>query len=89
MATTLKATENDRKKSTVKQAANAKATAGQKDDSKSASRKKAGPHEITSASRLEMIEVAAYYIAEKRGFDQQNMDHWLAAEKEIDRQLNA
>ncbi len=35
--------------------------------------------------RMEKIAVAAYYLAEQRGFSSgQEMDDWLRAEKEID-----
>lgn len=44
---------------------------------------------ITSDERYRMIEVTAYYIAERSGFGDNHLDHWLAAEKEIDSQLNA
>lgn len=91
MATT-KTTENGIKKSAVKKSAVPKTATAKTAASKTAatSRKKnSSTQVITSASRLQMIEVAAYYIAEKHGFNSQNMDHWLAAEREIDRKLNA
>lgn len=44
---------------------------------------------ITSDERYRMIEVSAYYIAEKSGFGDNHLDYWLAAEKEVDNQLNA
>ena len=36
-----------------------------------------------------MIVVAAYYIAEKKGFGHNHMDYWLEAEQEINAKLNA
>lgn len=89
MATTPKTTENGRKKPTAKQAAAAKAATAKTEGGKTTSRKKTSPASVPPTSRVQMIEVAAYYIAEKHGFDHQHMDHWLAAEKEIDRQLDA
>jgi hypothetical protein len=40
-------------------------------------------------AREEMIRIAAYFIAEKRGFlAGAELDDWLAAEAEIDARLN-
>lgn len=47
------------------------------------------PTVITSSDRFKMIEVAAYYIAEKNGFGHDHLHHWLQAEQEIDAKLNA
>jgi len=44
---------------------------------------------ITSSDRFKMIEVAAYYIAEKSGFGHDHLHYWLQAEQEIDAKLNA
>lgn len=90
-----KKTENDTKKSTVKKAAAPKAAAtktpAKKTASKTAttSKKTTVPSIITSATRLQMIEEAAYYIAEKNGFYGHSIEYWLAAEKEVDSKLNA
>jgi hypothetical protein len=90
MATT-KPSDNGIKKTATKKAAAPKSTTAKTAASKTSStrKKNASAPVITSASRLQMIEVAAYYIAEKHGFNHHNMDHWLAAEKEIDSKLNA
>ena len=41
---------------------------------------------ITSEQRNNYVEVAAFYIAERRGFASANpADDWIAAEAEIDR----
>jgi hypothetical protein len=41
------------------------------------------------AARAELIRVAAYYRAEKRGFvPGAELDDWLAAEAELDARLN-
>ena len=43
-------------------------------------------HPVTLAQRYDYVEVAAYYIAEKRGFDARSTDEdWAQAELEIDR----
>lgn len=43
---------------------------------------------ISDQSRQNRIEVAAYYIAKKRGFQSgSELEDWLQAEKEVDRQL--
>jgi hypothetical protein len=45
--------------------------------------KKAEP--MSGFERYKMIEVAAYYSAEKNGFAGNAADYWIAAEKEIDK----
>lgn len=60
---------------------------------------KASPHKRTPArssthinpsQRHRMIEVAAYYIAEKRGFSGTDpLQDWFRAEHEVDELLNA
>lgn len=43
---------------------------------------------LSEEQRRHYIEVAAYYIAEKCGFDcSRDSENWLAAEAEIDRLL--
>jgi hypothetical protein len=42
---------------------------------------------MSGFERYKMIEVAAYYIAEKNGFAGHAADYWIAAEKEIDKKL--
>jgi hypothetical protein len=45
--------------------------------------------EITPEQRQRMIEEAAYFIAERQGFmNHSTLEHWLAAEAEIDKQLS-
>jgi len=52
---------------------------------RSAARKKAG---IPAEQRRNYIEMAAYYIAERRGFGPGNLlEDWVQAEAEIDRLL--
>ncbi len=43
---------------------------------------------VTSDQRWAMIAIAAYYLAEKRGFaEESSVGDWLEAEREIDHQL--
>ena len=45
-------------------------------------------HPVTPEQRYHYVEVAAYYIAEKRGFDAGSTEEdWAQAELEIDRLL--
>jgi len=87
-----KTTDAPAKKSTTAKKAAAPKTASKKTvldkaAKPAASRKKTAI--ITSEERYKMIEVAAYYIAEKKGFGHQHMDYWLEAEQEINAKLNA
>ncbi len=44
---------------------------------------------VSKELHLEMIQVAAYYIAEKRGFaGHESVQDWFKAEMEIDRKLH-
>jgi hypothetical protein len=94
MMATSKTTDNGSKKPVAKKAAASKAAAAKPAAKKTASKtstskKNSAPAIVTSANRLQMIEVAAYYIAEKHGFHGPSADHWLAAEKQVDSKLNA
>jgi Protein of unknown function (DUF2934) len=42
---------------------------------------------VSGFERYKMIEVAAYYMAEKKGFAGNSTDYWVAAEKEINKKL--
>ncbi|MEW8027760.1 MAG: DUF2934 domain-containing protein [Candidatus Thiodiazotropha sp.] len=58
-----------------------KSTKKEKKDSK-------GTSEVSPQQRLDMIAEAAYFIAEKHGFDQQRvMQDWQQAEQQIDDML--
>lgn len=47
------------------------------------------PDVISSQQRQQMINEAAYYLAQRRGFISGNpVDDWLAAEAEVDQQLS-
>lgn len=92
---TSKTTENGSKKPAAKKATATKEIASKPPAKKTASKtttsskKSSASAIVTSENRLQMIETAAYYIAEKHGFNGPSTDHWLAAEKQIDSQLNA
>ncbi len=62
----------------VTEAAPAKKTAAKK---KAAA---AGPQAITPDQRRQFIAEAAYFRAQRQGFDIDPVECWLAAEKEID-----
>ncbi|MES9992990.1 MAG: DUF2934 domain-containing protein [Candidatus Thiodiazotropha sp.] len=54
--------------------------------------KKAGKHttKVSTEERLEMIATAAYYIAEKHGFEpQRSAQDWHQAELQIDAMLKS
>lgn len=63
--------------------------APKKTESKKAPAKKASKKtsDMSGFERYKMIEVAAYYMAEKHGFAGHAADYWIAAEKEIDKKL--
>jgi len=55
----------------------------------SSRQKRTAPLLITPEQRRQMIEEAAYFIAEGQGFmEHSSLDYWLAAEAEIDKQLS-
>lgn len=84
--TTTKTTTAAKKPAASKKAAAPKAAAEKKPAAKKISTQKTvsanSPFE-----RYKMIEVAAYYIAEKDGFKGYAADYWIAAEKEIDKKI--
>lgn len=63
-----KAAPATEKKTTVKKAASAKTT---------------GKAQLTPEERYRMVQTAAYFIAERNGFQGYPADHWLQAELEI------
>lgn len=81
MATAKKASEEKAKpkKAAAKPADKVKKTAAAKPKASTAKTAKAGAPE----QRYRMIEVAAYYIAEKNGFAGNAADYWVQAEIEI------
>ena len=52
-----------------------------------ATRKSGNGNSVGTEQRAHYIEVAAFYIAERRGFSSDPVADWLAAEVEIDRLL--
>lgn len=85
MATTKTTTAAKKPAAPKKAAASTAAT-----EKKPAARKASTKKTLTANSpfeRYKMIEVAAYYIAEKDGFQGYAADYWIAAEKEIDKKL--
>lgn len=55
---------------------------------KATAAKKQGAPALTAEQRSYYVEIAAYYIAERRGFHGgSELDDWVQAEKEIDRLL--
>lgn len=86
-------------KTAEKKVATAKAVAPKKEATKKATSKKSEPKkpsikkaaknygEMSGFERYKMIEVAAYYMAEKHGFAGHAADYWIAAENEIDKIL--
>jgi len=79
------------KTTTAKKAAPAKpaATKAKTAAPKKAPAKKAAPKKVTVSpeERYRMVEVAAYFIAERNGFSSNPADCWVAAEVEISRLL--
>jgi hypothetical protein len=67
------------KKPAAKKAAPKKASPAKANTAKSAA--------MSGFERYKMIEVAAYYMAEKKDFKGNSADFWIAAEKEIDKKL--
>jgi Protein of unknown function (DUF2934) len=62
-----------------------KKVAAKKPTAKKVSTPKSGS--VSGFERYKMIEVAAYYMAEKKGFAGNSTDYWVAAEKEINKKL--
>jgi len=60
-----------------------KAAAPKKTTSAKSAIKKTKNSTADLAQRYRMIEIAAYFIAEKDGFASNPVDYWLAAEAEI------
>ena len=42
---------------------------------------------VTPEQRQRMVEVSAYYLAEKNGFKGDGQQYWLQAEKDVDAKL--
>lgn len=99
MATTK--TAADPKKATAPKAAPAKkpaaakaAPAAKKPAAKPAAKKAAPkaaktskPNKISNEERYRMVEVAAYFLAERNGFKGSPVEYWTAAEAQISKLL--
>ena len=88
IAKPVAATSKPAKKTAPKAAAKHVTQPVAKPATKPAAAKKAAAvaKRLDPAQRANYVEVAAFYIAERRGFAAANhMDDWLAAEAEIDR----
>lgn len=91
--TDVKATKTSTttKKTTAKSKAAAKSTTPKKTTTsakktiakKAATKKKSTTAGLTPEQRYKMVEVAAYYLAEKDGFSGSPVDYWIAAEIQI------
>jgi hypothetical protein len=44
---------------------------------------KAAPNKISNEERYRMVEVAAYFLAERNGFKGSPVEYWTAAEAQI------
>jgi hypothetical protein len=82
MATT-KAKATTAKKTTAKPAAKKTAAPKKTPAKKTVSKKATKARSIGGEERYRMIEVAAYYIAERNNFKGSSTDYWIAAEAEI------
>jgi hypothetical protein len=77
------------KKSAPKKAATTKAPAKKSAEKKSVPKKASTNKSVTVSAfeRYKMIEVAAYYLAEQKGFTGNSADDWVTAEKQIDKKI--
>ena len=75
-------------KASPKKAATKKAAAKKAAPKKKAPTKKKAVKTISAQERYHMIDEAAYYRAEKTGFQVDPHENWIAAEQEIDELLS-
>ena len=90
----IKKTGTSKPKQTVKKTVAPAVTAVPAEPRKRATRKqktaaKPAPIQVSPEERQKMIELAAYFRAEKVGFTGDPQEHWAAAEKEVDAMLKA
>ena len=71
------------KKPVAKKVAPAKKTVAKKPATKKATKARS----IGAEERYKMIEMAAYYIAERNHFKGSTIDFWIAAEAEINKKI--
>lgn len=75
------------KKSTTTKTVSKKTTAAAKPAAAPATKSAPAVKTITKADRQRLIEQAAYFRAEKQGFQGNAQDHWNAALAEVDADL--
>lgn len=89
----IKKTSVSKPKQAVKKPAAAPVAAAPAEPRKRVTRKSKAAHpapiQVTPEERQKMIELAAYFRAEKAGFTGDPHEHWVAAEKEVDAMLKA
>jgi Protein of unknown function (DUF2934) len=84
-----KAATSPAKKAVVKKVAVKKAAVKKPATKKAATKKiSTAKSTLSGFERYKMIEVAAYYLAEKKGFTGNAADYWVTAEKDIDKKLS-
>jgi len=76
-----------KRKAVKKSTANKKAPAKRKKSAKKRTGK--SKKSVSAEKRYNMIQDAAYYLAEKSGFTGNSADHWIKAEKQTDAQLKS
>jgi hypothetical protein len=64
-------------------AAEKKPAAAKKTVAKKAAPKASKPNKISNEERYRMVEVAAYFLAERNGFKGNPVEYWTAAEAQI------
>lgn len=78
------------KKKTIDDAASVSIDVAVAAPKKRAPRKSVNSRKISPAERHHMVEIAAYYIAERRGFKESSThDDWAQAEREVDAMIAA
>ncbi|HAF01286.1 MAG TPA: DUF2934 domain-containing protein [Methylophilaceae bacterium] len=91
---TTKKTTSEKPKAAPKKVATSKTATNKTTTSKTLTEKKPAAKKTTSKKKTEpvsgferykMIEVAAYYLAEKNGFAGDAASYWIAAEMEFDK----
>jgi Protein of unknown function (DUF2934) len=74
------------KESSVKKPAVKKPVVKKAVTTKTSTAKKSA-NKLTAEARYNMVQVAAYYLAEKDAFGGNNLEYWIAAEAEINQHL--
>jgi hypothetical protein len=74
-------------KTTAAKKAPAKKAPAKKAPAKKASAKKAARKSVSAETRFNMIQEAAYYLAESNGFGGDAAQYWEQAERQVDEML--